>query len=75
MLVEQLAPEERRALHAATMTDDGAVRDMINRIVWVRLLERWDQVVWKFWVLKTLRYRDLEGVWTLLFGSRPAVLS
>ena len=72
MLVDTLLPHERVALHAATMADDGQVRDMINRIVWVRLLERWDSVVWRFWVIKTLRYRDLEGVWTLLFGPRPA---
>lgn len=71
MLVDQLAPHERVALHAATMADDNQVRDVIAHLVWARLLERWDRVLWKFWIFKTLRYRDLEPVWTTLFGPRP----
>jgi hypothetical protein len=77
MLIENLSLDERVQLRtavevAAVEDDEGPIRDIINRIAWIRIRERWDKVIWKFWILKTLRYRDLEGVWVVLFGQRPA---
>lgn len=74
MLIESLTQSERLALNAAVVTgDDGPVRDIINRIAWARILDRWDRVIWRFWIFKTFRYRDLRPVWEILFGPMPAV--
>lgn len=73
MLINSLSVAERLELSAAAESqDDGPVRDFINAIVWARLLQKWDQVVVRFWIFKTWRYRDLESVWVKLFGPRPA---
>lgn len=72
MLIESLSLEERTQLaDAIAVDDDGPIRDAINAAIWARLLRHWDQVIVRFWVLKTWRYRDLESVWVKLFGPRP----
>lgn len=72
MLIETLSTEERAQLYMqARGGHDAAFLALLNTIAWARLRDRWDTVVWKFWILKTLRYRDLEPVWTTLFGPRP----
>ena len=77
MLIENLTLEERVQLRRAAETaeqedDEGPVRDVLNAIAWARLLERWDNVIFRFWFFKKWRYRDLEPVWVVLFGPRPA---
>lgn len=72
MLLENLNEHERTALHAAAaQQSDGLVRDLINSMAWVRIRERWDEPVIRFWIFKTVRYRDLRVLWTDLFGPEP----
>jgi hypothetical protein len=73
MLVNHLSLSERTAIGKAVAdAHDAILIETLNSLIWRRLLERWDQVIWRFFVFKTLRYRDLEGVWVKLFGPRPS---
>lgn len=72
MLLDNLHDQELAELQFALATGQReSVRDTINRIVWRGLALVWDQKIWSFWIIKTIRVSTLRPVWEKLFGPPP----
>jgi len=74
-LIEHLHADEAANIKMAVATNnERAILRIFNEAAWRRLAVIWNDVLIKFWILKTWRVRDLRWLWVRLFGEPPADL-
>lgn len=74
-LIEHLHADEAANIKmAVAANNERAILSIFNEAAWRRLAVIWNDVLIKFWILKTWRVRDLRWLWVRLFGEPPVDL-